>query len=58
MKSDIRMRQNYLLGEKVVPINVLISTTAWNLKKILQKLKKMFFQFVFIIVFQQNYMAV
>ncbi len=55
LKTDFRMEQNYLLGEKGIQINALMAATAWNLKKMMEKLKEMFLQLVFRIVFQQNY---
>jgi IS5 family transposase len=37
LKSDFRMSENYLLGESYVQLNALLSATAWNLKKWMQK---------------------
>ena len=50
LKTDYRMRQNYLWHEKGVLINALMSATArllseveiWNLKKMMEKLKEKF----------------
>lgn len=39
LKTDFRMEQNYLLGEKGIQINALLAATAWNLKKMMEKLK-------------------
>lgn len=55
LKTDFRMGQNYLLGEKGIQTNALMAATAWNLKKMMEKLKEKFFQLVFRIVFQKNY---
>ena len=33
LKTDYRMAQNYLWGEKGIQINALMAATAWNLKK-------------------------
>lgn len=41
------MGQNYLLGEKGIQINALMAATAWNLKKMMEKLKLEFFRFIF-----------
>ena len=40
LKSDYRMAQNYLGGKAGVQINALMSACAWNLKKIMEKIKK------------------
>ncbi len=55
LKTDFRMEQNYLLGEKGIQINALMAATAWNLKKMMEKLKEMFLHLVFRILFQRNY---
>lgn len=47
LKTDFRMGQNYLLGEKGIQINALMAATAWNLKKMMEKLKLEFFRFIF-----------
>ena len=39
LKTDFQMAQNYLSGTKGIQINALMATTAWNLKKMMQKLK-------------------
>ncbi len=39
LKQDFRMAQNYLLGEKGIQINAYMAATAWNLKKMMEKLK-------------------
>jgi transposase, IS5 family len=40
LKSDFRMGQNYLKGEKSPRINAFLAATGWNLKKLMKKLKK------------------
>ena len=40
LKSDFRMSQNYLHGEAGIQINALMSCAAWNLKKLMAKLKE------------------
>jgi IS5 family transposase len=54
LKSDFRMQQNYFFGENGVQINALMAATAWNLKKMMEKLKEIFLQFVFRLFFTQN----
>jgi len=39
LKSDFRMGQNYLHGEKSPQINAFLAATGWNLKKMMEKLK-------------------
>jgi len=52
LKTDFRMGQNYLLGENGIQINALMAATAWNLKKLMQKLKQNFLRFIFRLLFQ------
>lgn len=40
LKTDFRMGQNYLSGEKSPQINALLAATGWNLKKMMEKLKE------------------
>jgi IS5 family transposase len=40
LKTDFGMEQNYLMGKAGAQINALLSATAWNLKKYMEKLKK------------------
>jgi IS5 family transposase len=47
LKADFRMQQNYLWGENGVQINALLAATAWNLKKMMEKLKEDFLCFIF-----------
>ncbi|MDR1500105.1 MAG: IS5/IS1182 family transposase, partial [Tannerellaceae bacterium] len=53
-KTDFRMAQNYLSGEKGVQINALLAATAWNMKKMMEKLKKMILFFIFRLFFPRN----
>lgn len=56
LKTDFRMGQNYLSGEDGAQINALMAATAWNLKKMMQKLKQKFlyptFRWLFLQIFQ------
>jgi IS5 family transposase len=54
LKSDFRMRQNYLRGEEGIQINALMAATAWNLKKMMETLKDKFLQLVFRLFFPQD----
>jgi IS5 family transposase len=40
LKTDYRMAQNYLWGEKGIQINALMAAAAWNLKKYMEILVK------------------
>jgi|BioPla2DNA2_1021312.scaffolds.fasta_scaffold33721_3 IS5 family transposase len=53
LKKDFRMEQNYLMGESGIQINALLAATAWNLKKLMQKIKKDFLCFIYRLFFQQ-----
>lgn len=55
LKTDFRMEQNYLLGEKGIQINALMAATAWNLKKMIEKLKYEFLCFLSKITIRQNF---
>ena len=48
------MQQNYLSGEKGIQINALLAATAWNLKKMMEKLKAETLQIIFRLFFPQN----
>lgn len=39
LKTDFRMGQNYLSGNKSPQINAFLAATGWNLKKMMKKLK-------------------
>jgi IS5 family transposase len=54
LKKDFRMEQNYLWGEKGIQINAYMAATAWNLKKMMEKLVREFFDFVLRIFFKQR----
>lgn len=54
LKTDYRMGQNYLLGEKGIQINALMAATAWNLKKFMEKLKENFWNYIFRIFLRSN----
>lgn len=56
LKKDFRMEQNYLWGEKGIQINAYMAATAWNLKKMMERLKENFLNFIFRWVLQRyNY---
>jgi IS5 family transposase len=59
LKTDFRMQQNYLWGDKGVQINALMAATAWNMKKMMEKLKEKIWQFILRLFFFQhvNYRA-
>jgi hypothetical protein len=57
LAKDFRMEQNYLMGEKGIQINALLAASAWNLKKMTEKLKEDFFGFIFRLLFHQNFYA-
>ena len=46
LKTDFRIGQNYLWGEKGPQINALMAATAWNLKKMMEKLKEKILQII------------
>ena len=54
LKTGFRMQQNYLWSEKGVQINALMAATAWNMKKMMEKLKEKNWQFIFRLFFLQN----
>lgn len=41
------MEQNYLWGEKGIQINAYLAATAWNLKKMMERLEENFLYFIF-----------
>lgn len=55
LKKDFRMEQNYLMGEAGIQINAFLAASAWNLKKMMEKLKEEFFCFIFRLLFRQNF---
>ncbi|MGI6048703.1 MAG: transposase [Petrimonas sp.] len=54
LKKNFRMEQNYLSGEKGIQINAYMAATAWNLKKMMEKLKEIFLYFIFRWFFRQD----
>lgn len=40
LKTDFRMKQNYLSGSESSQINAFLAATGWNLKKMMKKLKQ------------------
>ena len=56
LKTDFRMAQNYLLKEEGTQINAFMAAAAWNLKKMMQKLKIEFLYPIFKWLFCQNYL--
>jgi len=58
LKTDFRMAQNYLWGEKGIQINALMAACAWNLKKMMEILKEKvdrLFRLIFIRGFLPQY---
>jgi IS5 family transposase len=55
LKTDYRMQQNYLWHEKGIQINALMAATAWNLKKLMEKLIEKIWQFIFRLFFPQTF---
>jgi len=53
------MGQNYLLEEKGTQINALLAATAWNLKKMMDKLKENILRFIYrhLLQLKLNYIA-
>jgi IS5 family transposase len=49
------MLENYFWGEVGVQINALMSGTAWNLKKMMQKLKEEFVLIIFRLFFPRSF---
>jgi len=47
LKTDFRMQENYLSGEKSPQINALLAATGWNFKKMMRKLKEVFLAYFF-----------
>ena len=54
LKTDFRLAQNYLSGEKGVKINALMAGCAWNLKKMMEKLKEKILQIILQLLFHKN----
>jgi IS5 family transposase len=49
------MLENYLGGEKGIQINALTAGAAWNLKKMMEKLKEKILWLIFQLFFTKNY---
>jgi IS5 family transposase len=54
LKTDFRMQQNYLLDETGVQINAFMAATAWNLKRMMEKLNEQLVQLIFRLFFPHN----
>jgi len=54
LKRDFRMEQNYLWGEKGSQINAFMAATAWNLKKMMERLKENFLWYFFRLFFPKH----
>ncbi|MDR2120672.1 MAG: hypothetical protein LBP64_07335, partial [Tannerella sp.] len=54
-KYDSRMLENYFWGAVGVQINALMSSTAWNLEKMMQKLKEELLRIIFRLFFPQDF---
>ena len=55
LKTDFRMAQNYLKGRDSPRINAMLAATGWNLKKMMEKLKRQLLQLfhcLFILIYQ------
>ncbi len=55
LKKNSRMEQNYLMGEKGIQIDALLAAPAWNLKKMMEKLKEDFLCFIFRLLLHPNF---
>lgn len=51
LKSDYRMQDNYLLGDGTSTINAMMAATAWNLMKMMRKLKHLLSDFWMTIIY-------
>jgi IS5 family transposase len=49
------MLENYFWGKVDVQINAFMSGTAWNLKKMMQKLREEFLRIIFRLFFLQDF---
>lgn len=43
LKKDFRMQENFLMGMVSSTVNAMLAATAWNLKKLMRKLKGIFY---------------
>jgi IS5 family transposase len=55
MRKSVKVR-NYLWGEKGVQINALLAATAWNWKKMMEKLKGKMLWLIFRFIFGENFL--
>ncbi|MDR1552640.1 MAG: hypothetical protein LBS69_04150 [Prevotellaceae bacterium] len=51
------MEQNYFGCEAGIQIDTLMSATAWNLKKMMEKLKAKFLQIIFRLFFRKIFIT-
>ena len=54
LKKDFRMEQNYLSGTNSPVINAMLAATGWNLKKLMEKLKK---EFLWLYIFWEKFLG-
>ena len=54
LKHDFRMAQNYLHGKKSPKINAMLSASAWNLKKLMEKLVEQLFVLISLLLKIEN----
>jgi IS5 family transposase len=54
LKTDFRMAQNYLLREEGIQINAFMAAAAWNLKRLMEKLKENILNLFLRLFFSQN----
>ena len=55
LKTDYRLAQNYLGDAKGIQINALMAATAWNMKKLMEKLKEELMR-LFHLIFTQDFL--
>ena len=55
LKTDFRMAQNYLHGRSSPRMNAMLAATGWNLKKMMEKLKKELLQLYILLTSNSNY---
>ncbi len=49
------MEQNYLMGEEGMQINAFLAASAWNIKKMMEKLKEDFLCYIFRLLLRPNF---
>jgi IS5 family transposase len=57
LKNDFRMAQNYLLGNGSPCMNAMLAATGWNLKKMMEKLKKELLQIYALLLFRKHQLS-